>query len=144
MERQHGRASCQRQLEWAQRLAEPQFLWSVEPPNPRRNLRRCLWGQYLCRLSDWRGGRCRRNSQTVWESTSTLQYKPFPSLIRRAAFRHEKSDKNVFLSGSRLANHQETLSCQWPTSSKKTGLEGHSSGAHSGPVSTKTPTHSAA
>lgn len=51
-------------------------------------------------------------AQTLWESTSTLQYKPFPSLITRAEFRYDKSDKNVFLYGSRPVNNQETLSFQ--------------------------------
>jgi hypothetical protein len=51
-------------------------------------------------------------TQTLWESTSTLQYKPFPSLITRAEFRYDKSDKNVFLYGSRPVNNQETLSFQ--------------------------------
>ena len=51
-------------------------------------------------------------TQTLWESTSTLQYKPCPSLITRAEFRYDKSDKNVFLYGSRPVNNQETLSFQ--------------------------------
>jgi hypothetical protein len=50
--------------------------------------------------------------QTLWEHTVTLQYKPFPSLITRTEFRYDKSDKHVFLYGSRPANHQETLSFQ--------------------------------
>jgi hypothetical protein len=51
-------------------------------------------------------------AQTLWESTSTLQYRPFPSLITRVEFRYDHSNKNVFLYGSRPANHQETLSFQ--------------------------------
>ena len=50
--------------------------------------------------------------QTLWENTFTLQYKPFPSLITRTEFRYDKSDKNVFLYGSRPVNNQETLSFQ--------------------------------
>ncbi len=50
--------------------------------------------------------------QTLWENTFTLQYKPFPSLITRTEFRYDKSDKNVFLYGSRAVNNQETLSFQ--------------------------------
>ncbi|SPP64255.1 conserved exported hypothetical protein [Nitrospira lenta] len=50
--------------------------------------------------------------QTLWENTYTLQYKPFPSLITRAEFRYDHSNKNVFLHGSRPANNQETLSVQ--------------------------------
>lgn len=49
-------------------------------------------------------------SQTLWENTYTLQYKPVPSLITRMEFRYDKSDKNVFLYGSRPVNNQETLS----------------------------------
>lgn len=49
-------------------------------------------------------------SQTLWEVTPTLQFKPVPSLITRVEFRYDKSDKNVFLYGSRAANNQETLS----------------------------------
>lgn len=51
-------------------------------------------------------------AQTLWENTFTLQYKPFPSLITRTEFRYDKSDKNVFLYGSRPVNNQETLSFQ--------------------------------
>lgn len=47
--------------------------------------------------------------QTLWENTFTLQYMPFPSLITRAEFRYDKSNKNTFLYGSRPANNQETL-----------------------------------
>lgn len=51
-----------------------------------------------------------QTSQTLWETTYTLQYKPVPSLITRMEFRYDKSDKNVFLYGTRPANNQETLS----------------------------------
>ncbi len=51
-------------------------------------------------------------AQTLWENTYTLQYRPFPSLITRTEFRYDHSNKNVFLYGSRPANHQETLSFQ--------------------------------
>jgi len=49
-------------------------------------------------------------AQTLWEVTPTLQFKPVPSLITRVEFRYDKSDKNVFLYGSRASNNQETLS----------------------------------
>jgi hypothetical protein len=49
-------------------------------------------------------------SQTLWETTYTAQFKPVPSLITRMEFRYDKSDKNVFLYGTRPANNQETLS----------------------------------
>lgn len=51
-------------------------------------------------------------AQTLWENTYTLQYRPFPSLITRAEFRYDHSNKNVFLYGGRPANNQETLSFQ--------------------------------
>lgn len=51
-------------------------------------------------------------AQTLWENTCAPPYKPFPSLITRTEFRYDKSDKNVFLYGSRPVNHQETLSFQ--------------------------------
>jgi len=49
-------------------------------------------------------------AQTLWEVTPTLQFKPVASLITRLEFRYDKSDKNVFLYGSRPVNNQETLS----------------------------------
>jgi hypothetical protein len=51
-------------------------------------------------------------AQTLWETTYTLQYRPFPSLITRAEFRYDKSNKNVFLNGNDPSNNQETLSFQ--------------------------------
>jgi len=51
-------------------------------------------------------------AQTLWETTYTLQYKPIPSLITRAEFRYDKSNRNVFLNGNDPSNHQETLSFQ--------------------------------
>lgn len=51
-------------------------------------------------------------AQTLWENTFTLQYKPFSSLITRTEFRYDKSDKSVFLYGSRPVNNQGTLSFQ--------------------------------
>ncbi len=51
--------------------------------------------------------------QTVWEGTFTLQYKPAPSLITRAEFRHDHSNKNVYFRGSNEAvNNQSTLGFQ--------------------------------
>lgn len=47
--------------------------------------------------------------QTLWETTWTLQYKPAPSLITRAEFRYDKSNKNVFLDGSTPVSSQQTL-----------------------------------
>ncbi len=49
------------------------------------------------------------SGQEIWEVTSTLQYKPIPSIITRAEFRYDKSDGAPFLIGTRAANHQETL-----------------------------------
>lgn len=47
--------------------------------------------------------------QTLWEGTVTLQWKPAPSLVTRAEFRHDHSNKNVFLNGPNAANNQSTL-----------------------------------
>ena len=49
-------------------------------------------------------------SQTLWEVTSTLQYKPFQSLTTRLEYRYDKSDKNVFQLGGRATSYQPTLS----------------------------------
>jgi hypothetical protein len=48
-------------------------------------------------------------SQTLWETTFTLQYKPIPQLQTRAEFRYDKSDQNSFLRGSEAVNNQQTL-----------------------------------
>jgi putative OmpL-like beta-barrel porin-2 len=47
--------------------------------------------------------------QTLWEGTVTLQWKPAPSLMTRTEFRHDHSNKNVFLNGTNAANNQSTL-----------------------------------
>lgn len=49
-------------------------------------------------------------SQTLWEVTPTLQFKPTPSLITRIEFRSDQSNKNVFQRGTEATNHQQTLS----------------------------------
>ena len=51
-------------------------------------------------------------SQTLWEGTVTLQYKPVPSLLTRLEFRYDKSNRNTFQVGARSANHQETLAAE--------------------------------
>jgi hypothetical protein len=51
-------------------------------------------------------------AQTLWEVTPTLQFKPVPSLITRLEFRYDKSNKNVFQSGTVPTNHQETVSVE--------------------------------
>ncbi len=51
-------------------------------------------------------------AQELWEVTSTLQFKPIPSIITRAEFRYDKSDETPFLYGTRAANHQETLAIE--------------------------------
>jgi len=51
-------------------------------------------------------------SQTLWEFTSTLQYKPIPSVTTRLEYRYDKSDKNVFQIGGRAASYQPTLSLE--------------------------------
>jgi hypothetical protein len=49
-------------------------------------------------------------AQTLWEVTSTLQYKPFPSLITRMEYRYDKSNQNVFQVGGQATSYQPTLS----------------------------------
>jgi hypothetical protein len=49
-------------------------------------------------------------SQTLWEVTSTLQYKPFQSLTTRLEYRFDKSNQNVFQVGGRPTSYQPTLS----------------------------------
>ena len=49
-------------------------------------------------------------AQTLWEVTSTLQYKPFKSLITRLEYRYDKSNRNVFQVGGRATSYQPTLS----------------------------------
>jgi len=68
------------------------------------------WGARLrAEVFEDEGGALTGMTQTLWEFTSTLQYKPIPSIITRAEFRYDKSDKTPFLIGTRAANHQETL-----------------------------------
>jgi hypothetical protein len=51
-------------------------------------------------------------AQTLWEVTSTLQYKPFKTLITRLEYRYDKSNQNVFQIGSRATSYQPTLSVE--------------------------------
>ncbi len=51
-------------------------------------------------------------AQTLWEVTSTLQYKPFQSLVTRLEYRYDKSDQNVFQVGGRPTSYQPTLSLE--------------------------------
>lgn len=48
-------------------------------------------------------------AQTLWETTSTLQYKPFESLMTRLEYRYDRSNQNVFQVGGRAAGFQPTL-----------------------------------
>lgn len=48
--------------------------------------------------------------QTLWEVTTTLQYKPFKSLTTRLEYRYDKSNQHVFQIGERAATYQPTLS----------------------------------
>ena len=50
--------------------------------------------------------------QTMWETTATLQFQPFPFLMSRLEFRYDKSNQDVFQIGNRSANHQETLALE--------------------------------
>ena len=47
--------------------------------------------------------------QTLQSYTFTLQYKPAPSLLTRAEFRHDISNKDAFLYGTRAVDNQSTL-----------------------------------
>jgi hypothetical protein len=47
--------------------------------------------------------------QTLQSYTFTLQWKPAPALMTRAEFRHDHSNKNVFLNGHNAGNNQSTL-----------------------------------
>jgi len=49
-------------------------------------------------------------AQTLWEVTSTLQYRPIPSLITRLEYRYDRSNRNTFQVGDRPAGYQPTLS----------------------------------
>lgn len=49
------------------------------------------------------------SSQTLWEGTFTLQYKPAPSLMTRVEYRYDKSNHNVFVQGDKPINNQSTL-----------------------------------
>lgn len=49
-------------------------------------------------------------AQTLWEVTSTLQYKPLNSLTTRLEYRYDKSNQNVFQVGGRPTSYQPTLS----------------------------------
>jgi len=51
-------------------------------------------------------------AQTLWEVTSTLQYKPIDSLITRLEYRYDKSTQNVFQVGGRSTSYQPTLSLE--------------------------------
>ncbi|MBM4133469.1 MAG: hypothetical protein FJ245_06850 [Nitrospira sp.] len=48
-------------------------------------------------------------AQTLWETTGTLQYRPFASLLTRLEYRYDKSDQNVFQLGNRATSYQPTL-----------------------------------
>jgi hypothetical protein len=49
-------------------------------------------------------------AQTLWEVTSTLQYKPLSSLITRLEYRYDRSNHNTFQIGGRPTGYQPTLS----------------------------------
>ncbi len=52
------------------------------------------------------------DSQTLWETTWTLQYQPVSDFITRLEYRYDKSDKNSFHGGAGLGNHQSTLAVE--------------------------------
>jgi len=49
-------------------------------------------------------------AQTLWEGTTTLQYRPFESLMTRLEYRYDRSDRDVFQLGDRGVGYQPTLS----------------------------------
>ena len=49
-------------------------------------------------------------AQTLWEFTSTLQYKPIRSIATRLEYRYDKSNQNVFQFGGRATSYQPALS----------------------------------
>lgn len=51
-------------------------------------------------------------AQTLWEVTSTLQYKPIPSLSTRLEYRYDRSTQNTFQVGGRPTGYQPTLSLE--------------------------------
>ena len=55
------------------------------------------------------GAHTNGNAQTLQSYTFTLQYKPAPSLVTRAEFRHDQSNKDSFLYGQRPVDNQQTL-----------------------------------
>ncbi len=51
-------------------------------------------------------------SQTLWETTWTLQYKPVSDFITRLEYRYDKSDQDTFQDGSVNGNNQSTLAVE--------------------------------
>src|SRR5262249_55364994 len=51
-------------------------------------------------------------AQTLWEFTSTLQFKPITALTTRLEYRYDKSTQNVFQVGGRSTSYQPTLSLE--------------------------------
>jgi hypothetical protein len=49
------------------------------------------------------------NGLTAWETTWTLQWKPFPALQTRVEYRYDHADHNAYLHGTRASNNQSTL-----------------------------------
>lgn len=49
-------------------------------------------------------------AQTLWEGTTTLQYRPVESLMTRLEYRYDRSNRDVFQLGDRSAGYQPTLS----------------------------------
>jgi len=51
-------------------------------------------------------------AQTLWEVTSTLQYKPISALTTRLEYRYDKSNQNIFQVGGRSTSYQPTISLE--------------------------------
>ena len=66
-------------------------------------------GNNTCANTPLAGGFGTGVQQTIQEYTFTLQYKPTPALMTRTEFRHDISNKDVFLRGGRAVDNQSTL-----------------------------------
>jgi hypothetical protein len=51
-------------------------------------------------------------AQTLWETTYTLQFRPFYNLMTRLEYRQDHSNKGVFQRGNAPTNQQDTLALE--------------------------------
>jgi hypothetical protein len=50
--------------------------------------------------------------ESLWENTSTLEFRPFKNLITRLEYRYDHSTADVFTAGSKAVDHQSTIGLQ--------------------------------